>query len=149
MIRFQQTVDADDLTQLEHILSRLKGRAAARPQPVAIDAEQWFALRRRRDAIFQGLNLFSEPAWDILLCLRIADGKGRRETVGSVSIAAGCPLTTASRHVAELVRLGLVAREEDATDARRIYLSLTGRGDELVKAALENPKPVQAGPFIV
>lgn len=148
-IRFQPSADAEDLAQLERLLSRLKNRLASPARPASIDAEHWYALRRRRDTVFEGLNLFSEPAWDILLSLRIAQGKGRRETVGSVSIAAACPLTTASRHVGELVKLGLVAREEDATDARRIHLSLTERCDELLDAALAESKPANPSPFIV
>lgn len=91
-------------------------------------ARQTYADRRRRPKIFSNDDLFGEPAWDILLDLFIAAKERRRVSVTSACIGSAVPSTTALRWITILEREGLLLREADPADARRIYVKLTARG---------------------
>lgn len=73
-------------------------------------------------------DLFSDPAWDILLQLFAAEQDGRRLAVSAVGLSANIPLTTALRWLKALEQKGLVARRDDPLDARRSFLELSERG---------------------
>jgi DNA-binding MarR family transcriptional regulator len=103
--------------------------------PTAVDparlvsaAKHLYELRRQRDAAF-GADLFSEPAWDMLLDLFISHHEGRQLSVSAVCIGARAPSATALRYLAILQEAGLVLRTRDKNDGRRshIQLSVTGR----------------------
>ena len=79
--------------------------------------------RRRRDEFFDA-DLFADPAWDILLELYAAELSQRRVTVGSITIGAAVPMTTALRWIKAMESRGLIIRQEDPIDRRRIFLSL-------------------------
>lgn len=81
--------------------------------------------RRLRSQFFTGLDLFGEPAWDLLLDLFINANEGKRVPVTSACIGAAVPTTTALRWLAILESRGLVEREADSSDARRIFVRLT------------------------
>jgi hypothetical protein len=70
-------------------------------------------------------ELFGDPAWDMLLDLTLARLEGKKVSVSSLCIAAGVPTTTALRRIAELESSGLVTRERDTRDGRRVYVNLT------------------------
>jgi hypothetical protein len=91
-------------------------------------ARQAYADRRRRPKIFANEGLFGEPAWDILLDLFIAAKERRRVSVTSACIGSAVPSTTALRWITLLEREGLLLREADTSDARRIYVKLTAKG---------------------
>jgi DNA-binding transcriptional ArsR family regulator len=80
-------------------------------------------LRVRRNEVL-GLNIFRDPAWDMLLDLLVAHDKKKDVSVGSVCVASGVPPTTALRHVEILERAGVVDRRGDLRDQRRMLLSL-------------------------
>jgi hypothetical protein len=84
-----------------------------------------YALRRDRDQIFGKAGMFCDPAWDILLDLFMGHLRGDRISVTSVGIAACAPITTALRWLAILEKDGLVSREHDPADGRRMFVSLT------------------------
>jgi Fic family protein len=84
--------------------------------------------RRIRERIF-GPGLFSDPSWDILLDLYIAQREERKVTVSSACIAASAPTSTATRHIAHLVQVGLAVRIARPEDARSSYLELSARGE--------------------
>ena len=88
------------------------------------DARQTYRRRRSR-ALFFEESLFGEPAWDLLLDLFIAAKERKRVPVTSACIGAAVPTTTALRWLAILEERGLVVREADPTDARRIFVRLT------------------------
>ncbi len=92
--------------------------------------------RRSRERIFAGLDLFAEPAWDILLDLFVAAGKHHLISVSSASIAATVAPTTGLRWINILSELGLVARSSDSDDRRRTFLRLTAKGLELTTQAV-------------
>lgn len=91
-------------------------------------ARQSYSDRRRRPKIFGTEDLFGEPAWDILLDLFIAAKERRRVSVTSACNGSAVPSTTALRWISLLEKQGLLLREADTSDARRIYVKLTARG---------------------
>lgn len=96
-------------------------------------ARKAYALRRKRAAIFGNPDLFGEPAWDILLDLFIAQGEGKPVSVSSACIGSAAPATTGLRWLGVLADEGLVVRENDPEDHRRVLVRLTPAG----RAAME------------
>lgn len=88
-------------------------------------ARRTYRNRRTRGALFGDEALFGEPAWDILLDLFIAAKEGKRVPVTSACIGAAVPTTTALRWLTILEERGLVLREADPSDARRIFVRLS------------------------
>lgn len=91
-------------------------------------ARQAYMLRRKRAAIFGKPELFGEPAWDILLDLYIAHAEGKPVSVSSACIGSAAPATTGLRWLGVLAEEGLVVRENDADDNRRVLVRLTSGG---------------------
>ena len=87
----------------------------------AIDA------RRQREQLF-GADLFSDPAWDILLELFLAQVTQQRVATTDLGFAAGVPPTTALRWIDKLERAGWIARRKDPLDARRTFVQLSDSG---------------------
>lgn len=87
-----------------------------------------YRSRRARPRVFEDEALFGEPAWDILLDLFIADSEKKPLSVTSACIGASVPTSTALRWLAILEERGLLWRENDKADARRVFLHLTGAG---------------------
>lgn len=107
--------------------------AASAPSSLLALARKIYALRRKRAAIFGEADLFGEPAWDILLDLYIAHGEGKPVSVSSACIGSAAPSTTGLRWLGVLVDVGLVLREHDPADQRRVLVRLSDQG----KAAME------------
>lgn len=84
---------------------------------------QYYALRRVREREF-GAELFSDPAWDVLLDLYLSESDGKKISVSSACIAAAAPATTALRWIDILCRKGYVIRRADLHDRRRTHLEL-------------------------
>ncbi|MFM6932560.1 MAG: MarR family transcriptional regulator [Novosphingobium sp.] len=117
----------------------IEGRAALAPvagtaeeSPIVHDrralaelARNAYRARRLRTQFFTGADLFGEPAWDLLLDLFINANEGKQVPVTSACIGAAVPTTTALRWLAILESRGLVEREADSSDARRIFVRLT------------------------
>ena len=87
-------------------------------------AESIFRDRQLRTKFFPTVP-FADPAWDLLLDLYWRGLKGEIVTVSNACMAAGVPTTTALRWIDILIELGLVTREADVADRRRILLQLT------------------------
>lgn len=69
-------------------------------------------------------EIFSDPAWDMLLDLTAARLESHRVSVSSLCIAAAVPTTTALRWIRNLCDAGLFERHNDPDDARRAFISL-------------------------
>lgn len=94
------------------------------------------AARRRRAALFEA-ELFSDPAWDILLELYALHLEQQRASVSALYAASCVPPTTALRWIAKLEKDGLVVRIEDSVDARRNWIKLTTEGVEKMQRFFE------------
>lgn len=88
-------------------------------------ARRLYSDRRSRASLFGDEALFGEPAWDVLLDLFIAAKENKRVPVTSACIGAAVPVTTALRWLALMEERGLILREADPTDARRVFVRLS------------------------
>lgn len=102
----------------------------ARLAEIARDA---YRGRRVRDRFFDDAALFGEPAWDMLIDLFIAACDGKKVPVTSACIGASVPTTTALRWLAVLETRGLVVREADLVDARRVFVRLSDDANAKMK----------------
>jgi DNA-binding MarR family transcriptional regulator len=115
-------------------------RKGSRAPTVAM-ARKFYQLRRRRTAYFDPV-LFAEPAWDMLLDLYVAEREGRPVAVLSACIGAAAPQTTALRWMRILESQGLVRKEVDERDARRIYVRLTADGIARMRSLLRESQMI-------
>ena len=88
------------------------------------------AIRRARDhrSRFFSPTLFSDPAWDMLLELYLAELEQRRLSTSAVSDAAGVAGTTGLRWLDVFTAQGLITKQSDPLDARRVWVRLSPRG---------------------
>lgn len=100
-------------------------------------ARKAYALRRKRAAIFGNPDLFGEPAWDIMLDLFIAQGEDKTVSVSSACIGSAAPATTGLRWLGVLAEDGLVVRENDPEDHRRVLVRLTPAGTAAMQRFFE------------
>ena len=99
--------------------------AAERAAPIAATrVRAVLRARRMRDQYFGGA-LFADPAWDMLLDLFAARLERKAVAVSSLCIAAAVPATTALRWIRTLTDAGLIMRQPDARDGRRIFIALS------------------------
>lgn len=91
------------------------------------------AARRR----FFSNDLFADPAWDILLELYALRSLQQRTSVSKLCLAAGVPTTTALRWIEKLLSERLVEREPDPLDGRRVWISLSDHGLDVMTSYLQ------------
>lgn len=141
--------------ELMAIAARLRGAAEGAPPYAETDgksqsqtrplrtrssltlARHTYAMRRKRAAIFGNPDLFGEPAWDILLDLFIAEAEGKSVSVSSACIGSAAPSTTGLRWLGVLASEGLVVRENDPEDHRRVMVRLTATGQAAMERFFE------------
>lgn len=107
---------------------------AKHPQTVALTSahlRELLRVRRMRDQ-FLPSDLFADPAWDMLLDLMAARLGGERVSVSSLCIAAAVPPTTALRWIRLLTDRGILIREADPADGRRIFIGLSDDAAEAI-----------------
>lgn len=132
--------------QLDHVCAELD-RMASRIRRLARTGKQQTIDHAKRAAVvrtilrirklrtkFLDVDLFADPAWDLLLDLKLAELDQARVSVSAACIAAGVPPTTALRWITTMVDRGLLDRNPDRLDGRRFYLSLA----RATSAALDN-----------
>ncbi|WP_224761558.1 winged helix DNA-binding protein [Brevundimonas aurantiaca] len=122
---------------IDCMLRALRHGANAPSEPSAedIEAVNGFAAmaralyreRRRRERYFNA-ELFAEPAWDMLLDLRVHVAAKRPPSVSSACIGSASPASTGFRHLTALQEEGLIERSGDPTDGRRRLIRLSARG---------------------
>lgn len=121
--------------KLQQVISALDSLPSDSPPPVrerssrvaARDVHAVIRARRERTQFFRA-DLFADPAWDILLELYLADLAQRRVSISSLCIGAAVPATTALRWINTLEKEGLLRRNNDPFDGRRVYASLSETG---------------------
>lgn len=84
-------------------------------------------VRRARSAIL-GENLFSDPAWDILLELYAAKLGERRTSLADLARAIEAPESTTKRWVAALEERGLVQSKIALTNSNVSWIDLSEEG---------------------
>jgi DNA-binding MarR family transcriptional regulator len=94
------------------------------------------SARLARNKAFFDMDIFGEPAWDILLDLYQAHAQGQSISVSSVCIASRVPKTTAWRCLRQLEKLGLVGRTSDPFDGRRTFVRLTDEAAKRMDATM-------------
>lgn len=120
-------------------LRTLRERAIDGPPMTAVERAQALYELRRARALFFGsdADLFAEPAWDMLLDLFIARGRGHNLSISDTCVGAEVPPTTGLRWIGLLETRGLVERVRDSHDGRRCFLRLTPSGYETMRLYLE------------
>lgn len=110
--------------------------AVAQPRAALIERVRIEQLnRKRRSKLFaMGNDIFSDPAWDILLELFAAELAGHSLNASVIGCEAGIPQSTALRWLGLLEKMGLTQRRRDVFDKRRLWVALTLRA----KVALES-----------
>jgi len=105
-------------------------------------AIQIYQARRERARIFDADGeLFGEPAWDILLDLYIARERGQPVCLTDASLGAGVPLSTAQRWVKQLLARGMLERQDDKHDARRVLITISDKVASVMRLYLERHDP--------
>ena len=128
---------ADGVATNDKQVQHARGRAQAANGDYIALARKTYALRRKRAAIFGKPDLFGEPAWDILLDLFIAAGDGKSVSVSSACIGSAAPATTGLRWLGVLAEEGLILRENDPEDQRRVLVRLSSRGQAAMQRFFE------------
>ena len=134
--------EAGRLLALTSELGRLAGEIAQAAKPLAVErrgpdaafVRGLIRARRERAAAF-GADLFSDPAWDMMLDLLAARLEGRAVPTSSLCIAAGVPGTTALRWIRQMTERGLFVRTADPRDGRAVLVALS---DETAERLLEH-----------
>ena len=135
-----------DSSRADHETGKTPTRAFARQSETLVDvqipkmdakvqravyaelAREAYATRRRRSTIFSNDELFGEPAWDILLDLYVAHAENTPVSVSSACIGSAAPPTTGLRWLGVLAEQGLILRQHDPEDQRRVLVRLTDKG---------------------
>jgi hypothetical protein len=91
-------------------------------------------IRRKRIDIF-GANLFSDPAWDILLDLYEARQKGRKLKLEDLQTDA--PRSTLARWATVLADRGLINCELDPAERSVLRLEISGKGAIMMSKLLQ------------
>jgi len=102
----------------------------------AIAREEYDARRRREQLL--GLDLSSEPGWDMLLGLYVEHGRGRPVELARLHAALPVAVTTALRWIGLLIDAGFVAQRRFEENRGRIELELTPRGAATLEAYLRD-----------
>jgi len=136
--RYEIFVDNQD-GELEYLtLTHLIDLAEAPPTDIPSEQLVGLACRiydsRRVRVRFFDSSMLGEPVWDMLLALYCLPSRGRHPSVTGLCYAGGVPLTTGLRWVRLMEQKGLIVRRPDHRDARRVYLMLSDRGEELMTA---------------
>lgn len=110
--------------------------------PADVSARSLAAARRmvrerlRRSHHFDS-SLFADPAWDMMLDLFIAEGEGRETPVMNLCLSSQVPETTTLRWVKTLEQAGIVIRQRDEHDQRRVLVRLSPDAARALAAYLE------------
>ena len=83
-------------------------------------------------------DLFADPAWDMLLELYAATLSQRKLTVSRLGARSGVPMTTALRWIGTLEREGLIVRGYDRLDGRRVFVTLSQKGENAMSSYFED-----------
>ena len=98
-----------------------------RLRELASRAKALLEHRQLRDKLMS-VDVFGEPAWDMLLELFYQFAMGKVISTKSLSLVSRVPATTALRYISELEKIGYLHRENSPADKRVSLASLTPKG---------------------
>lgn len=138
-----EKAEEQQTTELTALLSRL-AMGAGGPFQCRDDAHGMGALimevtleirRRKRRVELLGVShdIFSMPAWELLLELFLADLLGKPNSVSTVGLDTSIPQSTVQRWLVVLEKLQLVQRRRDPLDKRRQWVSLTRKAHKALR----------------
>ena len=110
----------------EHDTTLIEGAEAQREILLIIRA------RRLREN-FLATTLFSDPAWDMLLALFLAELRQQRVTTTELIKATSASRTTALRWIDALEQDGLIGRRNAPLDGRKYFVELSQRGSTALR----------------
>jgi DNA-binding MarR family transcriptional regulator len=113
--------------------ARLRQESGVDPDLKAV-ARTLLRARARRTELL-GVELFRDPAWDVLLDL-YANGREDGMMISALCHAAGVPPTTALRYVHKLVEAGTLVSEDHPQDQRRTMVRLAPHMPERMEQVL-------------
>lgn len=124
--RLEQMVDAveTDHSLLMHDGASAGSLSADQRARVAVEVEAILKIRRSRNDFFAAA-FFADPIWDMLLELLVARLRGVHLPTTGLCASAGVPMTTALRCVRILTKKGIIKRNPDMVDRRRVYVDMT------------------------
>lgn len=114
----------DNVSSLEEFRRSAQKAKTHHEEMTGVFAEAIYRDRQRRSKYLPTIP-FAEPAWDLLLDLYFRTCRKERVSVSNACVASGVPSATALRWIDILIESGLVVREADAADRRRIWLKPT------------------------
>lgn len=128
---------------LNELLYPSEDDAAANAAPSTTElvalAKENIRARRLRQELFPNIQV-ADPAWDLMLELFINQAEARRISVTGLGLSANVPGATVLRWLAMFHEAGLIVREPDPADRRRIWVSLTETGWEKMHQAIAPTK---------
>ena len=110
---------------------------------LAQDARKVLVIRRERLKHLPP-ELFSEPAWDILLDLFVSQMQQKDISVSSACLSSHVPQTTALRWLDVLTNLGLVERYASPDDKRVCFVRLTSAGRHAMRCHLSTERNLRS-----
>lgn len=121
------------LDQLSHVHEEAAEMLSPHLRARAKLIRRLMAFRRIRDQALPEL-VGADANWVILVELYLAAMEQRRESISSLCVASGAPSTTALRYIKSLTDNGMVTREPDPEDGRRVFVSMAPLGIERMAA---------------
>ncbi|MBB4612456.1 winged helix DNA-binding protein [Novosphingobium taihuense] len=112
---------------------------------LAAIAKAKIQARRRRQELFPGIQV-ADPAWDLMLELFIHHVEMRQISVTGLGLGANIPGATVLRWLAIFHEAGLIVREPDPSDRRRVWVRLTQSGAERIAMAISPGNAISSLP---
>jgi DNA-binding MarR family transcriptional regulator len=100
---------------------------------VSVEAVRAVIRARRLRAQHFAEELFTDPAWDMMLELLQAELSHQRVAVSRLCAAAAVPATTGLRWLKTMVDKGLFIRRADPLDGRRVHVELAPETSRLLR----------------
>lgn len=107
-------------------------------------AAKIYRMRRDRSQLFP-IDLFGEPAWDVLLLLYGIEHRSEHLSVSAVCASAGAPPTTTLRWIEKLEQERLLIREPHPSDRRITLVRMSGRCQQLMDRYFDRALGSQIG----
>ncbi|WP_322964065.1 MarR family transcriptional regulator [Sphingomonas fuzhouensis] len=107
-------------------------------RPSLLELARQTQAMRANVAQFFPRDVFRDSAWDMMLELFIAEEQHRQLCVKELILVSGETATSALRRIDRLESTGLLRRQTDPADHRRLAVTLTQRGTDAMTAMLRH-----------